>query len=101
MTNLDIYFWRFFAAGAGFALMWRTYSWIAELGRAWRYRYTMPSQWRAMYQQIYEMMGTVRPHEPYPEWYRRFVAFRECAWLERPPGSSRFYRKLFARLHSA
>jgi len=81
MTDLDVYFWRLFALGAGFALMWQTYSWLATLGRALRHRYTLPTQWRKMYADIYETLRTMRPDEPYPEWYCRYVAFRETAYL--------------------
>ena len=44
MTDLDVYFSRLFAFGAGFALLWRLWPWRIVMGRASRHWLTAPTE---------------------------------------------------------
>jgi hypothetical protein len=84
MTDLDVYFWRFFALGAGFALVWRIYPWMALMGRAARYWFTIPAEARYVYDTTYAAMTELSeksPHVLQQEWYRRYIAWREIGHI--------------------
>lgn len=78
MTDLDVYFWRFFALGAGFALVWRVYPWVALMGRAARLWFTLPDEAQFVYKSVREMFDEMDRH---PHWYREYVAFREVGMI--------------------
>lgn len=87
MTDLDIYFWRFFAIGAGFGIVYCSWGWLVTMGRAARFWFTMQDESRALFKQIYEMLGTIgvppyHHRSPLPDWYCRYVAFREVGYLK-------------------
>lgn len=81
MTDLDVYFWRLFALGAGFGVAWCVWPWLVVMGNATRKWWTIPELSHPAYDRLYEMMKSLKHPNTYPDWYCRYVAFRETARL--------------------
>lgn len=71
------YFWLGVGGGIGAMLARVILPFLALIGRGIRHQYTIPT--RCAYVDAH--LGSYLRRSGYPEWYVRWVVFRECACL--------------------
>lgn len=86
MTDVDVYFWRLFSLGAGFALVALSWRWLRLMLRALRLWFTIPHVARPTYEYFINMFAEINAarvaDERYPAWYIAYVAWREVGYCD-------------------